>query len=60
MSCTHRPRILTCRECAGAFCTRCIQLEVHNCPKLVARVQMDKDNLQQKLVKVVAPKIVLF
>lgn len=60
MSCTHRPRFLKCRECAGDFCARCIQLEVHDCPKLTARVQMDKDNLQKKLVKVVAPKVVTF
>lgn len=42
------------------FCTRCIQLEVHMCPKLKERVQVDKDNLAKKLVKVEARKVAAF
>lgn len=59
-ACVHRPKILTCRECQGKFCTRCIQLEAHECPKLNERVKIEKDNLSSKLVKVMAPKIQTF
>jgi hypothetical protein len=55
--CKHKPKMLQCKECQGQFCTRCIQLEAHECPKLNIRIQKDRDNLQQKLVKVVAPKV---
>jgi hypothetical protein len=41
-------------------CTRCIQLEVHQCPKLNERIRVDKDNLAKKLVKVEAKKVVAF
>ena len=41
-------------------CTGCIQLEVHQCPKLKERIQVDKDNLARKLVKVEAKKVVAF
>ena len=58
--CPHKSKILTCRECQGNYCSKCIQLEVHFCPKLSDHVQMDKDNLRKKLVKVEAPKITLF
>ena len=55
--CAHKNRILKCRECAGDYCARCIQLEVHMCPKLDERTKIEKENLSKKLVKVVAPKI---
>ena len=56
-SCVHKNKILKCRECSGSFCTKCIQLEVHFCPKLNERTKIEKENLASKLVKVVAPKI---
>ena len=56
-SCTHKNKFLKCRECSGAFCARCIQLEAHFCPKLDERTKIEKENLAKKLVKVVAPKI---
>ena len=49
--------MLTCRECGGNYCARCIQLEVHYCPKLDERSKIEKENLAQKLVKVTAPKV---
>lgn len=55
--CPHKPKILKCRECQRAFCSRCIQLEVHFCPKLDERSKNEKENLAKKLVKVVAPKV---
>jgi hypothetical protein len=55
--CAHKNRFLKCRECAGDYCARCIQLEVHMCPKLDERTKIEKENLSKKLVKVVAPKI---
>ena len=55
--CHHKNRILKCRECFGDYCTRCIQLEVHMCPKLDERSKIEKENLSKKLIKVVAPKI---
>jgi hypothetical protein len=58
--CKHKNRFLTCRECKGAFCARCIQLEAHECPKLGERSQTEKDNLAKKLVKVAAPKVLTF
>ena len=60
MSCRHKNRFLKCRECAGNFCARCIQLEVHNCPNLNERSKTERDNLSKKLVKVVAPKVSTF
>jgi hypothetical protein len=58
--CKHKNRFLTCRECSGAFCARCIQLEAHTCPKLNERSRTEKDNLAKKLVKVTAPKVATF
>lgn len=59
-TCTHKNKILKCRECSGSFCTRCIQLEAHFCPKLDERSKIEKENLAKKLVKVVAPKMESF
>lgn len=59
-SCAHKNKFLTCRECSGAFCARCIQLEAHFCPKLDERTKIEKENLAKKLVKVVAPKMETF
>jgi len=56
--CKHKPKMLTCKECQGKFCTRCIQLEAHECPKLSTRIQKDRDNLKTQLVKVVAAKVI--
>jgi len=39
------------------FCTGCIQLENHSCPKLSVRIQYEKEKLEKKLVKVVARKV---
>jgi hypothetical protein len=58
--CKHKNRFLKCRECEGSFCCKCIQLEVHCCPKLDARSKIEKENLAKKLVKVEAAKIVTF
>jgi len=60
MSCAHKNRFLKCRECQGNFCAKCIQLEVHSCPKLDERSKIEKENLAKKLVKVVAPKVLTF
>jgi hypothetical protein len=56
-ACKHKPKMLTCKECQVNFCTRCIQLEAHSCPKLNARIQEERDNLKKKLVKVEALKV---
>ena len=58
--CHHKNRFLKCRECSGDFCSKCIQLEVHNCPKLDERSKTEKENLAKKLVKITAPKVVTF
>lgn len=58
--CQHKNRFLKCRECEGNFCAKCIQLEVHFCPKLDERTKIEKENLSKKLVKVVAPKVSTF
>jgi hypothetical protein len=58
--CKHKNRFLTCRECKGSFCARCIQLEAHECPKLDERSRTEKENLAKKLVKVAAPKVATF
>lgn len=58
--CRHKNRFLTCRDCTGNFCARCIQLEAHMCPKLDERARTEKENLAKKLVKVVAPKVATF
>ena len=60
MSCTHKNKFLKCRECEGSFCCKCIQLEVHCCPKLDERSKTEKENLAKKLVKVIAPKVISF
>ena len=56
-SCSHKNKFLKCRECSGDFCSKCIQLEAHFCPKLDERTKIEKENLAKKLVKVVAPKV---
>jgi hypothetical protein len=58
--CSHKNRFLTCRGCHGEYCSKCIQLEVHSCPKLDERSKIEKENLSKKLVKVVAPRITSF
>ena len=60
LECKHKNRFLKCRECEGSFCCKCIQLEVHCCPKLDERSKIEKENLAKKLVKVVASKIESF
>ena len=60
ISCRHKNRFLKCRECAGDFCAKCIQLEVHVCPKLDERSKTEKENLSKKLVRVVAAKAATF
>ena len=60
LECKHKNRFLTCRECSGSFCCKCIQLEVHACPKLDERLKTEKENLSKKLVKVEAPKVLTF
>lgn len=59
-ACAHKNRFLKCRDCMGDFCSKCIQLEVHGCPKLDERSKIEKENLSKKLVKVVAPKVSTF
>ena len=39
------------------FCTGCIQLENHSCPKLSERIRNEKEKLEKNLVKVVARKV---
>jgi len=56
--CRHKMKILKCKECSGMFCTRCIQLENHSCPQLAKRIDTEKQNLEKKLIKVVAQKII--
>ena len=58
--CKHKNKFLKCRECEGSFCCRCIQLEVHCCPKLDERSKIEKENLAKKLVKVVGSKVATF
>ena len=60
LKCAHKNRFLKCRECHGDFCYRCIQLEVHSCPKLDERAKIERDILATKLVKVQAPKVQAF
>lgn len=55
--CPHKPKFLTCTCCQGNFCAKCIQLEVHYCPKLDERSKIEKENLTKKLVKVQAAKV---
>lgn len=31
--CKRKTFTLSCNYCSGVFCTSCIQLEIHNCPK---------------------------
>jgi hypothetical protein len=59
-TCAHKNKFLKCRCCFGNFCSKCIQLEVHACPKLAEQSQIEKENLSKKLVKVVAPKVLTF
>ena len=49
--------VLTCHECSDRFCTRCIQLEMHQCPKLVGRGEFERALLEKKLIKVEAAKV---
>ena len=49
--------ILKCKHCTMDMCSNCIQLETHKCPQLSAKKQILIENLESKLVKVVAPKI---
>lgn len=58
--CSHKNRFLKCRGCSGEFCARCIQLEAHFCQKLNERTKIEKENLANKLVKVVSPKVETF
>lgn len=44
--------VLPCRECTGKFCTRCIQLEQHACPRLEERAETERKILEKKLVKI--------
>ena len=58
LKCSHKNRFLKCRECEGAYCSKCIQLEIHSCPKLDERSKNEKNKLSENLVQIVAPKII--
>ena len=49
--------IIKCKFCTLELCSNCIQLETHRCPQLSAKKEILIKNLEEKLVKVVAPKI---
>lgn len=55
--CKKGMSIIKCKYCTSDLCSNCIQLETHKCPQLSAKKEMLLENLQSKLVKVVAPKI---
>ena len=55
--CKKKPYLLKCKECFCQFCSNCIQMEVHACPNLAARKEKLLNELNSKLVKVVAPKL---
>lgn len=57
--CRHKNKFFKCRDCSGNFCAKCIQLEMHLCPKLDERSKIEKENLSKKLVKIQSHKITL-
>lgn len=58
--CKHKNKILTCKECSAKCCARCIQLEAHACPMLLARVKAAREELAKALPKIQAPKVISF
>lgn len=58
--CLRKPGILKCKDCSGCFCSGCIQLEIHACPNLSARKEIDRNKLQDQLIIVKASKILKF
>lgn len=55
--CKIKMGILKCKHCTSELCSNCIQLETHKCPQLNAKKQILLQNLESKLVRVVAPKV---
>ena len=58
--CKHKNKILTCRDCSAKCCAKCIQLEEHACPMLLARVKISREELAKALPKIQAPKVTSF
>ena len=56
--CTHKPKLLVCSKCETLVCARCIQLEAHGCSALTQTALRERDALEARLVRVVAPKVV--
>jgi hypothetical protein len=59
-TCQKKGFHLTCRECHEQFCTGCIQLEVHHCPNIKKRLEIEKELLGKKLVQIKSEKILKF
>lgn len=56
--CARRQRlVLACTMCQGDFCTRCLQLEAHACPKLAAKKQLEREKLAQKNPVIITSKL---
>ncbi|NBX48793.1 hypothetical protein EBT25_02415 [bacterium] len=56
--CARRQRlIMPCKSCTGKFCSACIQLEIHVCPELSARKQLEREKLERSNPLVTTPKL---
>jgi len=48
---------IECKYCPGKYCTRCIQIEYHNCEGKYKCFENHIKNLENSLVRVTAQKI---
>ena len=49
---------IPCKHCEKSFCSKCIQLEIHNCEGIQKKLDIERENLDRKLnIDVIRKKV---
>ena len=55
--CIKKGITIECKWCKNEYCTKCIQLEVHNCENIEERNNFKNETLQSSLRKITKEKV---
>jgi predicted nucleic acid binding AN1-type Zn finger protein len=58
VNCKKKGIPITCKYCTNGYCSSCIQLEIHKCSGIETKNNEEKTNLEKKLIRVEASRIV--
>lgn len=49
---------IPCKHCEKSFCSKCIQLEIHNCEGIQKKLDIERENLDRKInIDVIRKKV---